>query len=83
MASIAPLQGSELIDCARANFKKGIQVAAERCGYGEDLQTFERELKKACDHIGVEIGSFQDLTPDGQREQEPGMVVSPDTVGQL
>ena len=82
MASSAPLQGTDLIDCAKANSNKGIEVAAERCGYGRDLVTFERELKRAGDHIGVELNSFNDLAR-GSAKPEVGEVVSPDSLSQL
>lgn len=52
MASSAPLKGTDLIDCARANASKEIEITAQRCGYGEDIATFERELKQAGDYIG-------------------------------
>lgn len=61
MTSSAPLRGTDLIDCARANAQKGLEVAAQRCGYGSDLATFERELQRAGDHIGIEIQGFADL----------------------
>lgn len=84
MASSAPLHGSELIDCARANASKGIEVASQRCGYGDDLSTFERELKKACDSIGVEIENFQDLAEDRtESKKEQGVEIAPDTPTQL
>jgi pyruvate-formate lyase-activating enzyme len=84
MASSTPLHGSELIDCARANTNQGIEVASQRCGYGEDLPTFERELKKACASIGIDIKSFKDLTEDGaQRKKEQGIEIAPETPNQL
>jgi len=46
MASPTRLQGTELVDCARANAKQGIETAARQCGYGE-LNTFAQELKQA------------------------------------
>lgn len=83
MASSAPLRGSELIDCARANRSKGIEVAATRCGY-DDLAVFERELHLAGAGIGVEINSFEDLNhPDSTRNQDNGVTVEPDTPSQL
>lgn len=83
MAS-SPLQGSELIDCAKANGSKGIELASQRCGYGEDLDTFERELRKAGDHIGIKIGSFQDLITDRRDdEDDKGTVIGPDSPSQL
>ena len=82
MTSSAPLKGTDLIDCARANAKKGIEVTAQRCGYGSDLATFERELQKAGDHIGVEIHGFDDLTHSGEVKQA-GEAVGPDTISEL
>jgi pyruvate-formate lyase-activating enzyme len=84
MASSAPLHGSELIDCARANTNQGIEVASQRCGYGEDLPTFERELKKACASIGIDIKNFADLTEDRiQSKKQQGVEIAPETPTQL
>jgi hypothetical protein len=83
MINSAPLQGIELIDCAKANRKEGIAIAAQRCGYGDDLATFEQELMKACEAIGVKV-SFHDLddTPSVV-VSEPGLEIAPDTPSQL
>ncbi|AKG24471.1 hypothetical protein [Calothrix sp. 336/3] len=78
MESTAPLQGTDLIDCARANGNEGIEIAAQRCGYGSDLTTFERELQKASDYIGVKVCTFRDLIAI-KREGEEGIVVAPET----
>lgn len=80
-----PLQGFELIDCAKANENKGITIAAQRCGYGDDLATFERELKKACEAIGVEIQNFDTLANHTQaaKVEEAGIEIAPDTPDQL
>lgn len=84
MASTEQLRGTDLIDCARANFSKGLEVAASRCGYGEDLETFEQALKQACDYIGVELHSFEDLSKGQPRaQQEAGIEIAPDTPTQL
>ena len=82
MATSPPLHDSELIDCARANGSKGIQLAAQRCGYGEDLAAFEQALHQAGKQIGVEIQGFQDLITD-QRQQESGVEIAPDNPTQL
>lgn len=81
MTSSVPLHGPELIDCARSNVKKEIEVVSELCGYGKDIIAFEQELKKACDLIGLEIESFKNL-----REIEPDIrnkyqkkVIAPET----
>jgi hypothetical protein len=61
MASPKPLQGLELIDCAKANGNESIAIAAEHCGYASDIAMFEEELEKAGEAIGVEIQNFSDL----------------------
>jgi hypothetical protein len=61
MASSEPLQGLELIDCAKANGHEDIASAAERCGYSNDLEAFEQALRRAGEAIGVEIQNFNDL----------------------
>ncbi|ACK71594.1 conserved hypothetical protein [Gloeothece citriformis PCC 7424] len=83
MASSAPLKGSELIDCARANGEQGIEVAAYRCGYGNDLARFEQQLREAGQHIGVEINGFDDLVNNRQGNEQRGVVIAPDTPSQL
>lgn len=84
MTSSAPLRGTDLIDCAKANEDKGIELAAQRCGYGDDLAKFEQELQQACAHIGIKIQGFSDLLKHRQEAEEaPGEVVGPDTPTQL
>jgi hypothetical protein len=80
MASSTPLQGLELVDCARANAKQGIETAAELCGYGEDLNTFSRQLKQACDDMGVTVNELSDLITeqDGLIKTE-GEIVAPES----
>ena len=80
------LQGIELIDCAKANAKQGTAVAAERCGYGNDLNLFSENLTKACEEIGVHINEIQDLITDQQiakENREAGKEIAPDTPSQL
>jgi hypothetical protein len=80
MASSTPLQGLELVDCARANAKQGIQTAAQQCGYGEDINTFSRELKIACDGMGITLHEINDLiTEQDALIQTEGEVVAPET----
>ncbi|GAB4230030.1 MAG: hypothetical protein Kow00121_58880 [Elainellaceae cyanobacterium] len=76
------LTGSELIDCARANGPKGAEVAASRCGY-ESIAAFEMALRKAGDHIGVEINSFEDLVRTPNERQQTGVEVGPDSLSEL
>lgn len=84
MASSTPLKDLELVDCARANAKQGIETAAKMCGYGDDLQTFSQELQKACDRMGVTFNELSDLitTQDALIRTE-GEIVAPETESQL
>ncbi len=45
MPSPTPLKGTDLVDCAKANAKQGIETAAFLCGYGTDLNTFRQETE--------------------------------------
>lgn len=84
MASSQPLTGIELIDCAKANAPQGIATAAQLCGYGSDIHTFERELKLACQNIGVQFQELSDLITDQQMMQSGmGIEVAPDTPSEL
>jgi hypothetical protein len=82
MATSPPLRGADLIDCARTNASKGIEVAAQRCGYREDPTVFEQALHQAGNQIGVDIQGFRDLVVD-QRQQESGIEIAPDTPTQF
>jgi hypothetical protein len=81
MASLTPLHGTDLIDCARANVAEGIEAAAQRCGY-DDLTTFERELKKAADSMGIKFNEFTDLMVNSKDSNE-GIIVAPETATEL
>ncbi|NJL22665.1 MAG: hypothetical protein HC895_20545 [Leptolyngbyaceae cyanobacterium SM1_3_5] len=87
MASPTPLKGLELIDCAKANAKQGIETAAELCGYGSDYGAFQRELEQACQAIGVEVHELSDLLTDVDRPaatiqlDPPGVEISPGSDG--
>ena len=83
-SSSARLQGAELIDCARANATYGIDIAAERCGYGQNIKQFEAALKQAYDTIGVRLNRFSDLLKSSEQDdRNQGEVVAPDTINQL
>lgn len=80
MASPTPLKGLELVDCARANAKQGIEAAAHLCGYGDDLNTFSQELKLACENMGVKITELTDLITDQDSLiQTEGEIVAPES----
>ncbi len=78
------LQGIELIDCAKANAKQGVAIAAEQCGYDRNVGLFVENLHKACQQIGVNIQEFDDLITDQEiAKQEKVMDIAPDTVFDL
>lgn len=84
MASPTPLQGLELIDCAKANAEQGTEVAAELCGYGGDLNSFHQKLQQACEDIGVSFHTISDLVTDQQAIiRDRGIEVAPDTPSEL
>ncbi|HEY9665592.1 MAG TPA: hypothetical protein V6C91_02245 [Coleofasciculaceae cyanobacterium] len=84
MASSTPLKGLELVDCARANAKQGIETATELCGYGKDINTFSRELKRACDGMGVTITELSDLITDQDNLiKTEGEIIAPETASEL
>lgn len=84
MAATTPLKGLELVDCAKANAKQGIETAANLCGYGDDLTTFKQSLQQACNDMGVEFHELSDLITDQQTVlQTGGIEVAPDTSADL
>ena len=85
MASPTPLQGTELVDCARANAKQGIETAALQCGYGGDLNTFAQQLKQACEQMNLQVKELSELITDQEMllELGSGEVVAPDTASEL
>ncbi len=60
MAAPQPLKGMELVSCAKANAKYGLDNAAKQCGYA-DVEEFARVLKQTCDRMGVDISQMSDL----------------------
>lgn len=85
MASPTPLKGTELVDCARANAKQGIETAAYQCGYEDDLNTFARELRQACEDMNLQVKELSDLITDQDLVLNigTGETVAPDTPSQL
>ncbi|WP_017318828.1 hypothetical protein [Mastigocladopsis repens] len=85
MASPTPLKGTELVDCARANAKQGIETAAYYCGYGDDLNTFAQELRKACEEMNLQVKELTDLITDQDMilNLGTGEIVAPDTASNL
>lgn len=84
MASPTPLKGLELVDCARANAKQGIETAAQLCGYGEDLNTFSQQLKQACEQMNVKFNELTDLiTEQDNLIKMEGEIVAPESATEL
>jgi hypothetical protein len=79
------LQGIELIDCAKANAKQGIEVAAKQSGYENNINLFQANLDKACQEIGVNINEFEDLITDQEIAKTNRQVteIAPETNSQL
>ncbi len=84
MAASQPLKGIELIDCAKANAKQGVETAANLCGYGSEISDFQSSLQQACHEIGVDISELSDLITDQESIlQNSGIEVAPDTPSDL
>ncbi|NWF60323.1 MAG: hypothetical protein HXY43_13925 [Fischerella sp.] len=85
MPSQTPLQGTELVDCARANAKQGIETAAYQCGYGDDLNTFARELRKACEEMNLQVKELSELITDQEMTLNlgEGEIVAPESESEL
>lgn len=75
------LKGIELIDCAKANAKQGIAVAAENCGYQDNFELFNANLHEACQQIGIDVNELGDLITDQQiaKENRKVLEISPDS----
>ncbi|ABA22046.1 conserved hypothetical protein [Trichormus variabilis ATCC 29413] len=85
MSSLKPLHGTELVDCARANAKQGIETAAYQCGYGDDLNRFARELRKACEEMNLQVKELNELITDQDMilNLGTGEIIAPDTASEL
>jgi hypothetical protein len=84
MSSKVPLQGMDLINCAQANIKQGIEKAAFQCGYGKDDKWFVEALESACKEIGITIHDLTDLGKSQDAEVEArGVIVAPDSLTDL
>lgn len=82
MTSPQQLHGIDLIDCAQANAKSGLSIAAEQCGYGDDIKAFQNELQKASSEIGIHVSSLNELILNAHRigrEKE----FAPDSSGRI
>jgi hypothetical protein len=85
MPSPTRLHGTELVDCARANAKQGIETAAYQCGYGDDVNTFAQELRQACEQMNLQVKELSQLITDQDMilDLGTGEIIAPDTASQL
>ncbi|MGI8933312.1 MAG: hypothetical protein ACR2FS_04485 [Phormidesmis sp.] len=80
MAATQPLKGIVLIDCAKANAQQGAETAAQLCGYGSDISSFQSALTQAGKDMGVTLDDIEDLITDQFiAKRNPGIEVAPDT----
>ena len=61
LAGENPLQGEELINCAKANASAGTKQAATVCGFASDIDGFQSSLKEAIENLELPKESFQKL----------------------
>ena len=84
MSSNVPLQGMDLISCAQASAKQGVEEAAEQCGYGQNIELFVSTLEHACEEIGVSVHDLTDLAKYQDKETElKGVIVAPESLSEL
>ncbi|MEB3884583.1 hypothetical protein [Lyngbya sp. CCY1209] len=81
MTNRKALRGTELIDCAKSSAPQGLERAASNCGYGDDIEAFQSNLKQACQEIGLkDFKNLNDLITDRQRMvQQGGVEIAPDS----
>ncbi|MGF1487315.1 MAG: hypothetical protein ACFBSE_09400 [Prochloraceae cyanobacterium] len=84
MTAAKQLQGTDLIDCAKANAKSGLETAAKQCGYDDRVDVFQANLMKACEDIGVSIDRLEDLITDREvKKVAQGIEIAPETNSNL
>ncbi|MEM7757636.1 MAG: hypothetical protein AAF298_05895 [Cyanobacteria bacterium P01_A01_bin.40] len=82
MTSPKPLHGIDLVDCAQANAKSGLSIAAQQCGYGNNIEAFQQELQQASNKIGIHIDNLNELILENQKiEQKQNF--APDSSGRI
>ncbi|MEM9164943.1 MAG: hypothetical protein AAGC54_17975 [Cyanobacteria bacterium P01_F01_bin.4] len=84
MSAATPLNGAELIDCARASASQGLMAATQQCGYGNDTTKFSAALKDACQSRGIHVEQLSDLLTDRLSAQRIcGVEIAPDSFSNL
>ncbi|HLO86248.1 MAG TPA: hypothetical protein VK203_14740 [Nostocaceae cyanobacterium] len=85
MVSPNQLYGTELVDCARANAKQGIEIAAYQCGYGDDINAFAEKLRLACEQMNLKVKELNELITDQDAilKMRTGEIIAPETASEL
>lgn len=85
MVSPTQLYGTELVDCARANAKQGIEIAAYQCGYGDDINAFAEKLRLACEQMNLRVKELNELITDQDTilKMRTGEIIAPETASEL
>ena len=71
-----PLKGIILAGCARANADAGVTVAAQKCGYGSNIDRFIQALQLACEMLDLESQEFSKLMTEQCQIREVQPVVT-------
>ena len=58
-------------------------VAAEQCGYGDNISQFRESLKRAGEELGIEIERLSDLIDTDRLQQRTGESIAPDSMSDL
>lgn len=85
MASRQTLYGTELVDCARANAKQGVEVATYQCGYGSDINKFTQQLRQACEKMNLQVKDLSELIAEHEAKLHlsSGEIIAPETTSDL
>jgi len=85
MTSPTPLHSTELVDCARASAKQGVEIAAYQCGYGNDISKFTQELRQACEQMNLQVKELNELITEHEVlfKLGSGEIIAPQTASEL
>lgn len=78
-----PLTGIDLLNCAQANAKEGLDAAAEQCGYGTNTDEFRKALQQAAQEKNITVESLSDLLNPDVLPVPTGEAIAPDSPSDL
>lgn len=78
-----PLTGIDLLNCAQANAKEGLEAASQYCGYGLDCSSFMAALQDAAQDKGITLEKLSDLLNLDDLRPSPGEAIAPESPGEL